>query len=727
MLSLVATSLGLASAAAADPAVDETSATVLKKFAGQFKGVKSLRLEIDSNTTVEKDGVKNTFRNAYEMAIAKPNKLSARLIDGQQGITSVSDGKRLLLAFPALRRYSLEAVPETIDEIMGAGTQRSVNLQQGLLYVTTLMTGDDPVATYLEDITAAKHVGIEDIGGQKCHHLRLDFDPMAWDIWIDTSEQPLLRQASPDLQGFFSAQNGGELPDGLKLSSKIAYKSWQLNAAIEPETFTIEPPTGLQRVDSLFGNGPSEEEIHELVGAPAPAFKLETLAGGHADTAAMKDKVVILDFWASWCGPCVRALPTIAGVAKKYESKGVLFYAVNLQEDKADIEAFLTEHKLKVPVALDKTGKVATAYGASAIPQTVLLGKDGTVQVVHVGLSEDFEQRLTKELDALVAGKNLAADALKEQAIETSGLKSVWTKPGKYRALAGDGRGELVATAERLAEQIDVTGKVKDAFALALATRQLKLFHPRAKEPADLLSFEVWTHQLVVQRAGGDVLWTHKEEDGIDDVTAVDLDGDGLDNIVISYNGSGGLVALAPDGNVLWRFKEISNAWHVAAGNVTGDAAPEIISTSAEGHLYVFNTKGELLKKIDPQCYAMHVGVFTRGGKEGTPGLILTAGTLGDREHLVAVDFDGKVVWKLPLETTRDAVDSLTFSGTRPWAAMTTADGRIHVVDLTDGKFIAKLTGRPPLPAAWLERGEASPLLVVSTGRKLEAFEVEGK
>ena len=119
--------------------------------------------------------------------------------------------------------------------------------------------------------------------------------------------------------------------------------------------------------------------------------------------------VIILDFWATWCGPCVRALPIIAEVAATYKDQGVEFFAVNLGDEPAAVQAFLEEHKLSVPVVLDRDNRIGALYKAEAIPQTVIIGKDGVVQVVHVGFSANLQAELSHELDALVAGKKLAA------------------------------------------------------------------------------------------------------------------------------------------------------------------------------------------------------------------------------------------------------------------------------------------------------------------------------
>ncbi|MBM4078872.1 MAG: redoxin domain-containing protein, partial [Planctomycetes bacterium] len=97
---------------------------------------------------------------------------------------------------------------------------------------------------------------------------------------------------------------------------------------------------------------------------------------------------------------------------EKLRDKGVAFYAVNQQDEPETIRKLLEERPLKCPIALDANGQVGQAYGVEALPQTVLIGKDGTVQVVHVGFSRHLAEEMETSLKALLEGKNLAAEQL---------------------------------------------------------------------------------------------------------------------------------------------------------------------------------------------------------------------------------------------------------------------------------------------------------------------------
>ena len=141
-----------------------------------------------------------------------------------------------------------------------------------------------------------------------------------------------------------------------------------------------------------------------MKGQPAADFSVDLLAGGKMQLAQHKGKdVVVLDFWATWCGPCVRALPSVAEIAAAYKDKGVVVYALNQQEEADVVKKFLESKKLALTVAMDAKGEAAKLYQVSGIPQTVIIGKDGNVAAVHVGYSPGLKEALSKEIDAALA------------------------------------------------------------------------------------------------------------------------------------------------------------------------------------------------------------------------------------------------------------------------------------------------------------------------------------
>lgn len=145
---------------------------------------------------------------------------------------------------------------------------------------------------------------------------------------------------------------------------------------------------------------------HPIEGQPAPDVQLPLIDGGKLDLAAHRgEDVVVLDFWAIWCPPCIKSLPELDAIAKDYADKSVAVYAVNQGEDPAEIAAFLRSGNLTLPVARDPGFAAARDYLVEAIPQTVIIGKDGLVKRVHVGAGSSFGKELREELDAILVGE----------------------------------------------------------------------------------------------------------------------------------------------------------------------------------------------------------------------------------------------------------------------------------------------------------------------------------
>lgn len=106
---------------------------------------------------------------------------------------------------------------------------------------------------------------------------------------------------------------------------------------------------------------------------------------GDFDLARYRGKVVYLDFWASWCGPCKLSFPFLERLAADYGRQNVVVIAVNLDHSKAKADAFLQQVQATIPVVYDPTGILARKYGVKEMPTSVVIGPDGRTRFVHNG------------------------------------------------------------------------------------------------------------------------------------------------------------------------------------------------------------------------------------------------------------------------------------------------------------------------------------------------------
>ena len=142
------------------------------------------------------------------------------------------------------------------------------------------------------------------------------------------------------------------------------------------------------------------------VGDTAPTFSLTTLSGDSVDLASLKGEVVVLDFWATWCGPCKRGLPELQKVVDWIEENKlpVKVYGVDVWEQGsteakiAAVRKFWSDQKFTFPTLLDLDDSVVAKYGLTGIPGTFIIGQDGKVMKFHGGFDPGMAENLKKEL-----------------------------------------------------------------------------------------------------------------------------------------------------------------------------------------------------------------------------------------------------------------------------------------------------------------------------------------
>jgi thiol-disulfide isomerase/thioredoxin len=143
---------------------------------------------------------------------------------------------------------------------------------------------------------------------------------------------------------------------------------------------------------------------------PAPPLALDGLDGRRWSLAPLRGKVVVLNFWASWCEPCVTEIPTLGWLAETHAARGdVVVLGVNYQEHEAKVRRFLQAVPVPYPVLLDRNGEAAKAWTSRIFPTTVLVGRDGRPVLSVTGELDWAGQQGERLLNPLLAAAPAAS------------------------------------------------------------------------------------------------------------------------------------------------------------------------------------------------------------------------------------------------------------------------------------------------------------------------------
>jgi peroxiredoxin len=179
--------------------------------------------------------------------------------------------------------------------------------------------------------------------------------------------------------------------DGAKNQDQVVLP-WEFKAAKTPTTWE----QGDEGSDALANSGVSSR----LIGLHAPPFRLDDLAGDPIRVDQFRGKVVVLDFWASWCAPCIESLPEVYRLVRSFGDDRCQWLGINLQESHEQAAEIANRLKIENKILLDSEGKVASLYEATAIPLIVVIGKNGIVHRVFYGMEPQSIESLRSAIEA---------------------------------------------------------------------------------------------------------------------------------------------------------------------------------------------------------------------------------------------------------------------------------------------------------------------------------------
>lgn len=147
---------------------------------------------------------------------------------------------------------------------------------------------------------------------------------------------------------------------------------------------------------------PGIQAVADIRQGEAPDFTLHSLSGENLRLSEFRGEVVMINFWASWCGPCRQEMPLLDALYEKYQPLGFTILGVNVEQDPAKARQLLEQIPVSFPVLFDTENKVSKLYDVIAMPSTVLVDRDGNVRYLHHGYKPGYEDTYQEQVRSLI-------------------------------------------------------------------------------------------------------------------------------------------------------------------------------------------------------------------------------------------------------------------------------------------------------------------------------------
>ena len=362
---------------------------ILTKVGDTYRNLQNYRLVAVRSRSLSSSGFGfQSTESQTTLAVASPGKVHLEVKNPQGNpdeIHLISDGQTTWTYLPRRKQYTRESVAPASGEgeDQPEGDDQEDILTQSKRLLISRWVG---VAVFADVATLGRDDRVK-VSGRKvdCFVVAFPVKKTTIQMWIDKERFLVLRSRQVTQAGRAGTPVTDETVTNLK--------EFEVAGSPDNGQFVFNPPDKATQVASLG----LPWELAILTGKPAIDFTLKALDGRKVTLSDLRGKVVVIDFWATWCGPCRKELPIIDKLSQQYQDKGVVVLGVN-DEDNGTVKSFLKKNNYNFTVLMDSKEEAHRGYGIHGIPTVVVINREGVVSAHYVGGRS--EQELADALKA---------------------------------------------------------------------------------------------------------------------------------------------------------------------------------------------------------------------------------------------------------------------------------------------------------------------------------------
>jgi len=371
------------------------------------------------------EAVEQSTTNEIEFLFQRPGRFAVRTDE----VRLISNGQTVWAIMEQVGQYTQSATPTDIDASAADPVLSLLHQHRPALVLLGSAGGGQAIERFFRSGTVFEGAAKESRKGRAGTRIRGVTDPAMpgmgaspFSAWL-ADDTGLLEEVRIDLTATFANMLAGapdaDMPGTPKTIDKAevlyAFSAIRANETVDASAFEYTPPPSMKKVDAFEFGSPEGGAQMAFIGQPAPAFAGQTLSGDEVSLEGLRGKVVVLDFWATWCAPCVAVMPQVQNVASRFAGRNVVVIGINQDragsEDK--VREFLAARNINFRQILDFEGELGSAYRVSAIPCSVIIDAKGIIQDIDLGGEQNLEQKLTDRIEAVLRGETIhSAEAL---------------------------------------------------------------------------------------------------------------------------------------------------------------------------------------------------------------------------------------------------------------------------------------------------------------------------